>query len=200
MDLLETWKKLDEDKLAKPVSGFIVHPGSSRHTLTRLRRNYYIKSIVAIVILLLFVSLFFLFDQPLLRFGISIIIAGYLLMIGAAVSMLSKVKTDLPVDGALVEALRHTKRLIQADARFEKIVSLTLYPFACATGFMVGFVLSGGEVMEIITSVKFMSILIVTILIVTPLCYWLASWLHKKTYGQCVNEISEMIADLESTQ
>jgi hypothetical protein len=198
MDLLETWHRLDNDRLSKPVKGFMKPPRSSKHTVAKIRRMYYIKSALAVIIMAFFIALFVAFDQMLIRVGLVIVIGGYVLFLKTSITMLSKIKKELPVDKSLIQALQYTRDILQADSRFETMIGLTLYPFSGATGFFMGFAEAGKNVNEIFTNPLLAGILMITIIILTPLCYFLSKWLHKKTYGKCLNDLSVMIHDLES--
>jgi hypothetical protein len=198
MDLLETWKKLDDAKLSKPVEGYIVPPHRSRHTLARLRQNYFIKMSMAAAFAIGFIILFVVVDHVIIRAFLAIVILGYVAFLYSSISILRNFKDELPVDHHLIQVLRHMKYLIESNLLFEKRVGLTVYPFACSAGFLVGFLLAGGDVNEVFNETFLLVMLIATAVVLTPLCYFFAQWLHKRSYKKCLDDLSSMIADLES--
>lgn len=197
MDLMETWKKLDDERLSKPLDVNADLPTRSHHTLARMRRVYLLRTNIALFFTVGFAALFVVFEEPVLRIGLGLLIVAYLAFLISSVNVVQKYKRELPVNQQLLSVLREMQSVIETDRRFEQRVSIVLYPIACTTGFATGYMVSHGGVMEIFTNTRILITLFVTVLILTPLSYLLAQWLHKKSYGKALESIKGMILELE---
>ncbi len=197
MDLREAWKALETDKLQKPVLGAIDVRKTSKHPIQKLKYLYKISIGFAIVFLAGFIILLFVFQEPLVKGCLVLVILSYVFFLMTNVSMYKKIKVELPMDQSLKAILTHTHDFISSNIRFQERVALFLYPIAGTAGFFMGGSVGSGDLERMLQEKVVIIILIVVLIILTPLCYFLAKWMYKISYGKSLAELKALIIELE---
>jgi hypothetical protein len=197
MDLQEVWKRMESEKLSRPVQGAVEVRKKSRHPVAKLKRAYLLSTGFALVFLIGFIVLFFMFHQPIIKGSLALVVIGYIFFLVVNLSMYRKINTDLPVDQSLRAALTHTHTFISENIRFQERVALFIYPVAATAGFLMGLA-SGGDVDALLQKKAVLVILLVMIAILTPLAFYLARWLYNVSYRSCLVEIKQLIDELDN--
>ena len=197
MDLQEAWKKLETDKLTKPVTGAVHIQKKSKHPVQKLKTAYLQTTGFSILFLIGFIALFFYFHEALVKGGLVLVILSYIFFLVTNFSMYRKINVVLPVDKSLKQVLTHTHQFITDNIRFQKRVALFIYPIAGTAGFMMGGSVGGGNVEKMMQDTTVLIIGGVVMVVLTPLCYLLANWMYKISYGKCLVELQERIDQLE---
>ena len=198
MELGEIWKKLDSDKLSKPVLGAVHIQKKSKHPVQKLKNAYLWTTSFSFVFLIGFVILFFSFEETIVKAGLVFMMASYVFFFVANFSMYRKVNVVLPIDQSLKNALKYTHQFITENIRFQERVALFIYPFAAAAGFLMGGSVGSGNVMKMLEVKEVVIIMIVTSAVLTPIGFYLTRWLYKVSYGKCLTELKARIDELES--
>jgi hypothetical protein len=198
MDLLEVWKKLETEKLEQPVKGSVIPPKRSKHPVQKLKTAYLQTTGFAAVFLLMFIYLFFQFDEPLVKGGLVLVILSYIFFFIINYSMYRKVNIELPIDKNLKTALQHTYHFINDNIKFQERVALFIYPIAATSGFLMGGALGSKNINEMMQEKAVIILLIVLLIILTPICFYITRWLYKVSYGKCLIELKEKIDELET--
>jgi hypothetical protein len=198
MELGELWKKLESDKLSKPVLGAVHIQKKSKHPVEKLKNAYLWTTGFSFTFLILFIVLFFLFDEWIVKVGLVFMIVGYIFFFVTNFSMYRKVQVALPIDKSLKTVLMYTYNFITENIRFQERVALFIYPFATAAGFLMGGSASSGNVMEMLEIKAVFIIMIVTCIVFTPLAFYLTRWMYKVSYGKCLEELKERIEQLDN--
>lgn len=197
MELGELWKKLDSDKLSKPVLGSVHIQKRSKHPVEKLKNAYLWTTGFSVVFLICFIALFFLFDETIVKAGLLFMIASYTLAIVFNFSAYRKVNAVLPIDQSLKKVLAHTHTFITENIRLQERVALFIYPFAATSGFLMGASAGSGNLMKMLESKEVIIIMVVTSIVLTPLAFYLARWMYKVSYGKCLTELKARIDELE---
>jgi hypothetical protein len=197
MELGELWKKLDSDKLSKPVLGSVHIRKRSKHPVQKLKNAYLITTGFSVVSLIAFIVLFFLFDEWIVKVGLVFMICSYIFFFANNFSMYRKVNIALPIDQSLKTALLHTYNFITENIRFQERVAVFIYPFATASGFLMGGSEGSGNVMKMLERTEVWVALIVSCVVLTPLAFYLTRWMYKVSYGKCLTELKARIEELE---
>ena len=121
--------------------------------------------------------------------------AGYIFFFVTNYSMYSRIKTNFPFDQSLRAVLIHSYDYISANIRFQERVALYIYPIAAASGFLMGGA-SGGDLEVMLQKKSVLLILLITVIILTPLAYYLTRWMYKVSYGKCLIELKKLIDEL----
>jgi hypothetical protein len=197
MELGELWKKLDSDKLSKPVLGAVHIQKKSKHPVQKLKNAYLWTTGFSLAFLIGFVVLFFLFDETIVKAGLVFMIVSYIFFFAANFSMYRKVNVVLPIDQSLKQALEHTYRFITDNIRFQERVALFIYPLAAASGFLMGGSAGSGNVEKMLEVKEVILIMIITSIVVTPIGFYLTRWMYKVSYGKCLIELKALIDEME---
>lgn len=198
MNLNEVWKKLEIEKLEvdkpSPLNPWATR---SKHPVAKLKEAYKISTLFALVFLICFIFLFFIFDQTIVKIGLAATIVAYVFFLTTNFRMYARIKTDFPVDRDLKTVLRHTYDFIIANIHFQERTALFIYPVAGASGFVMGGAAAGANMLELLQKPVVMWTLIGTVVILTPLSWLFARWLYKISYGVCLGELKRLIDELE---
>jgi hypothetical protein len=197
MDLQEIWKKLEMDKLNKPVLGSLDIQKKSKHPVQKLKTLYLITTGFAITFLIIFIILFFLFHEPIVKYGLVAVSICYAFFLAVNWSMYKKIKVDLPVDQNLKTALLHTYNFISDNIRFQERAAIFIYPIAGTAGFLMGGSVGSGNIEKMMSTNFAIISLVITLAILTPAGYFLARWLNRVSYGKGLGKLKQLIDELE---
>jgi hypothetical protein len=196
MDLLDVWKKLETEKLEKPVLGSAAPGKKSKHPVQKLKEAYLTTSIFAVVFLIVFVFIFFQTHEVLVKSLMALVIVAYIFFFVINISMFSRIQTPLPVERSLREVLQHTHTFISDNIRFQERVALYIYPVAGAAGFFLGGSHGTDDFGGFLEHKSIYVILVITLAVLTPLCFYLTRWMYKISYGKCLTELKLLIDEL----
>ena len=198
MDLQQVWKKLEKDKLGKPVLGAVEIRKKSKHPVQKLKNAYLYTTGFSLAFLIMFIVLFFVFSETVVKAGLALVIVSYIFFFAVNFSMYRKVNVVLPIDQNLKRALQHTYDFIKANIRFQEYAALFIYPIAAASGFLMGGAVGSGDIEGMLQKKFVILSLISTAIVLTPIAFYLARWLYKLSYGKCLKELKELIDELEN--
>jgi hypothetical protein len=196
MDIPETWKKLEKERLERHIEGGLQHSKDSCHPVAKLKKNYFMKTVMMAVFIICFSALLFYFNQLMIRVAIGVLVFAYMIFLLASYSMYKNIRADLLMDGSLLEVLTSTKEQISRALRFETITSLLVSPVAGAAGYFMGYTVSGRSIEMIFASSTQVAMFIGTIIVFTVLGYFLGRRLTREGYGKAVEEIGGMMREL----
>lgn len=198
MDLGEVWKKLESDKLSKPVLGAVHIQKKSKHPVQKLKNLYLITTGFTVFFLIAFIVLFFLFHEPIVKYGLIAVSICYAFFLIVNWSMYKKIKVDLPVDQNLKTVLLHTYTFISDNIRFQERAAIFIYPIAGTSGFLMGGSVGSGNIEKMMSTNFAIISLVVTLAILTPAGYFLAKWLNRVSYGNGLAKLKQLIDELEN--
>ena len=196
MDISETWKKLERERLERPIEGNLQQGRQSQHPVAKLKRNYFMKTVMMSVFVGSFTGLLFLFDQLLIRSILAVLLIAYIIFLTVSFLMYKGIRTDLSMDGSLLDVLTATKQQIERALRFEMTSSLLVFPIAGAGGYLMGYTVTGGDTDNIFASSAQVVIFILTLIVFTVLGYFLGKRLTREGYGKSLEEMGRMIEEL----
>lgn len=192
MDISETWKKLEKDKLSLPIEGDFKK--GSHHLVSKLKKNYFIKSILMIFFVVMFLVSTLYFDEMPVKILCGFLTVAYLAFL--AFSFLTFKEINL--DGSVIDVLTRTKEQITRALRFEWLTSLMIYPIAGAAGYLAGFSITGRSVDKVFSTTSGIATFVAAVVIMTIVGCFLGRKLTKEGYGNSLAEISKMIEQLKS--
>lgn len=192
MDISETWRKLESEKLAQPMNVGLT-PGNSIHPVAKIKSNYLSKTIMLIVITIGFGGLAFYFDEILVRGIFGFLAVAYTVFVISSFSTYRKIEMDGPV----LDVLAKTKAQITRALRFEAITSLMIYPFAGAAGYFAGFAANGKSAAIIFSRTTDIVMFATIVTVFTIAGYFLGLALTRKAYGNSLDQITRLIDQLQ---
>jgi len=199
MDLENTWQQGSDDSDEMLKNLLQKYPGNlqSKLPLKKLKNNllhgiiWAILITVAYFILLLFVSAW----QIIAAFCIMIIFN--LILIAQSIKFYYATDANISISLSLKKELEKNFNGFQCWWKIQLRLSLFVFPIAATGGFILGGILgSGRPVEDFLYNATMLCILGITLLLILPLCYYLAKWMHKVTYGKHLEKLKMMIEEL----
>jgi len=191
MDISATWKKLEEERLRAPIAGDF-NKDHSNHPISKLKKNYFIKSMMMMVFVILFSIAFFYFDEIYIKSFFGLLTIAYILFMATSYSMYKTINFDGPVLDVLIK----TKDQVTRALKFEMISSLAIIPVGGIAGYLGGYSMSGKNIENIFSSTTQVYILVGALVAFTLLGYYLGKKLTREGYGKSLEEIDRLITQL----
>jgi hypothetical protein len=199
----EQWKKLEEQQ-DKDLSALINMNTISRlpsiDPLEKIKRNLIFNSIWGVLIVALYTYILINFPFWQLFASIGLVMLFTMAGVYSALALYLRMNQKLPSDSVLNEMERHYQN-IQQWMRIQQNIGLFLYPVSAAGGFMLGGFVGSGKPIEVFMGKPMVIIiLLLVIAILVPLCYLLAKWMNRKSFGQYADQLKKNIDELKSDQ
>ena len=78
---------------------------------------------------------------------------------------------------------------------------LLIYPVSATGGFMIGGSVGAGKsITEVMQKPGMIIALLIALIILVPLCFYLAKWMSKKAFGKYAEQLKQNIEMLKSAQ
>lgn len=197
MDLRETWKKLEAEKLSKPMDGSLSIPHQSKHPVTNIINTLKIGTWFIVFFWALFLVVFFMSDQLIVKAGIGMVVLTYTGLFAANVNILKKITLLNKLDGSTTQMLSGIHSLVSKALTFQQNFSWIFFPLCAAAGFVTGMSVRN-DVASLLTAKPHLLInLLVTIIIITPAAYFITRWMIKISHGKYLKQIEDLIAQMK---
>lgn len=196
MELNEVWKKLEAEKLSRPLDAKFDPKKTSKHPVNKLIKNFKITLGFTVFFELVFIVLFFLFDQPVVQGFIALMILIYIFFLVVNLKALKYIERTSQMDGDLKSTLHQIYENVNASLKFQRKASIIIYPFACTSGFLMGLAIHS-DVVEMMQRSFTLIALAISIVVLTPLSYLLGLWLERLSYGKRLKQLEELIREFD---
>lgn len=196
MDLKEVWKKLEQEKLTQPVAGSEEIYKTSKHPVQKLIRSFKVALGFVVVFELAFAYLAIAVPQPVVKLAMVVMMIVYIFYFIANYQTLQHIKTTFRMDQNLTHTLQSIYDNTQQSLKFQRRSALFIYPLAATCGFLLGLSIER-NVVELFENRSVWISLIITIVVLTPLCYFIAIQLERISYGRYLNQLRNLIHQLE---
>ena len=191
-DLHKSWEDWQQDDAAFQLDEAFLDKAlkkESKDPLIRLRKNIGIKLLWIAGFSLMFLVLIITTDKVYNRILISPLLIAYVIglaLIYGQYRILNFVDKSQKLSYILKAYYFRIKRIQE----YELKVALFLYPISITAGFVYGFSMKRSAE-EILTDDRVLTILIVTNVILIPVCYFLARWMDRRAYGRYLDRLKE---------
>ncbi len=199
MDLTEAWKKLESDTLSKPVAGSVHIQKTSKHPVQKLILLFKVTLGFALFFELGFIYLFAIMPQLIVKVFLVIMIITYAFYFLLNYKVLRKIKHSFRLDLSLKNTLKQVYDNTMSTLAFQRKSSLFIYPLAATAGFLMGLAAEKDAAM-MMQKWQVQVILLISIIILTPSCYYLARWMEKVSYGKYLHQLRNLIAQFEKEE
>jgi len=199
MDLTEAWKKLESDKLSKPVAGSVHIQKTSKHPVQKLILLFKVTLGFAIFFELGFIYLFAIMPQLIVKVFLVIMIITYAFFFLLNYKVLRKIKHSFRLDLSLKNTLKQVYDNTMSTLAFQRKASLIIYPLAATAGFLMGLAAEKDAAM-MMQKWQVQVILLIAIIILTPSCYYLARWMEKVSYGKYLHQLRDLISQFDKEE
>ncbi|MEL6594261.1 MAG: hypothetical protein AAFP02_16300 [Bacteroidota bacterium] len=202
MDLRETWNELQQQSFDINI----IEDGSlesmihqqSASPMDKLRSQVFKKMMFIVGFVILFLAVMPFINKTIVQILLLVLTLAY--VIGGIIlwQEYNLLKTDIPMDNNLLESLKSYRDRIKAILKYEELIGLILYPISATLGFMWSFT-QDHTVAEVFEKPFVWMTLVITLIVLTPACHWLARWMNKKAFGKYLDQLEENISTLESS-
>jgi len=199
MDLQEAWKKLDREKLSKPVNGPIEIDKASKHPVQKLINTFRITLGFVILFEAAFIYLLMTSPQLVVKFFMALMVITYIFFFVLNYSALQKIERHFILDANFKDSLELIYTSTKTSLTFQRRASIVIYPFACTAGYLLGLSIEKDAV-EMMHKGPAIVALGVSIIILTPASYYLSLWLEKVSYGKYLMQLETLIAELNHSE
>ncbi|MCB0819033.1 MAG: hypothetical protein KDC13_00305 [Bacteroidetes bacterium] len=193
-DLKELWQKSNPPK-ADPefaLSDLKLLQERSDSPFFRLRRSLIANTIFATFFLGIFLILLFSIPEQWFQTLIFVVCLSYVAGIAYNLYILRKYLHELPRDSSMLSYLQTLSSGMKKAISTVEYSAILIYPFAITAGFLLPFSLEGQPDLVLKNNIL-MVVLFCTLLILTPLCFWLARVLNKRAFGRYIKEIDVLL-------
>lgn len=199
MSIEDIWQQNEgkDEMLNKMLKGENLDKLHSKLPMKQLKKNLIIGMFWAVVVTLIYILLFFFI--PLWQVHIALII---LILFNVWIMILSwklykDIYENITPQNSLKEELEKNYSGFQRWWSIQEKLGIFVYPVGAAGGFITGGVEgSGKSVEDFLYNPQMLIILIITLLILVPLCYFGARWMFNYAYGKHLKKIKAAIDEL----
>lgn len=197
MDLKEAWKKLEQEKLSRPVAGTDEVYKSSKHPIQKLIRSFKIALGFVVFFELAFSYLAIVVPQPIVKIAMVVMMVVYIFYFVTNYQTLTHIKKTFRMDQNLSYTLQSIYDNTQQSLKFQRRSALFIYPLAATCGFFFGLSVER-DVVEVLQNKSTWITLLITIVILTPISYYVAIQLERVGYGRYLDQLRGLIHQLNS--
>ena len=197
MELREIWKKLETEKLeVVRATSLTEWPPKSKHPVRKLERAFLAGLVFVVIFELIFFYLFWVFQYPIVRFCLALVIFCYLLFFIWNYKVYRLIRKGIDFGGNLKETLNKIYHDVNASLKFQRKAALFIYPIASSAGFLIGFATQENPSV-IMDNPWIIGVMVVTSVILTPAGYYLAKWMEKVSYGKYCDQLKQLIDEMK---
>lgn len=197
MDLKEAWKKLEQEKLSQPIAGSDEVYKSSKHPVQKLIRNFQIALGFVVLFELAFAYLAVVVPQPIVKLAMVLMMVVYIFYFVTNYQTLNHIKKTFRMDQNLSYTLQSIYDNTQQSLKFQRRSALFIYPLAATCGFFLGLSVEN-NVSAMLQSRSIWIVLLITILVLTPISYYVAILLERVGYGRYLDQLRGLIHQISS--
>jgi predicted neutral ceramidase superfamily lipid hydrolase len=201
MSIENNWSRLDEqqdDDLSSMLQGKKISKHRSQSPLEKIKRNLLINMTWCVVICILYVLIIFYFRYWQVQLAIGIVLLFTFWAFTTAYKIYRKINTTISANNSLLAELKRHHLTVADWMSSQQRVALFVYPVSATGGFMLGGALGSGKSVDYFMSKPLVwLILLITIIVLVPLCYYLAKWMSNYAFGKHLKALQQNIQELE---
>jgi len=137
--------------------------------------------------------------QPIVKAFLVIMIIVYAFFFFLNYKTLVKIQQSFRLDLNLKSTLKQVYDNTISTLNFQRKASLIIYPLAVTAGFLMGLA-AETDVAMMMQKWQVQVILLIAIIILTPVCYFLAKWMEKMIYQKYLNQLRDLIQQFEKDE
>jgi len=150
-----------------------------------------------VLITLLYIILFFFIDIWQVHFALLIMIFFNLWLMIDTWKLYKNTDENITPSNSLKQELQKNYNSFQIWWKLQQKAGLFVYPIAATGGFILGGVEGSGKSVEVfLYNPMMIKILVVTVLMLVPICYYMAKWMFNYVYGKHLMKLKNLIDEL----
>jgi len=137
--------------------------------------------------------------QPIVKVFLVIMIIVYLFFFFLNLKILRNIQESFRLDLNLKSTLKQVYDNTMSSLAFQRKASIVIYPLAATAGFLMG-LSTEKDAAIMMQKWQVVVTLVITVIILTPSCYYLARWMERVSYGKYLNQLRELIQQFEKDE
>jgi hypothetical protein len=201
MDLQHAWNApLPEDKALKSMLSTLRAQGNGpRDPLATLRRSLAINLAWSMVMGIAMLVLLFSTPSLIVRLCLAVPVLFCVWSAWDTWKLRASIPAGISGEYALLPELKRHHAALRRWVQVGQRAGLFVYPFSAAGGFVLGGLAgSGGTVAELMTKPGMVWLLLISLAILTPLCWLGARWMYRLAFGAHEEALRQRIKELEA--
>lgn len=201
MDLQDIWKdfqpKTDEVRDITNTNQ-LHHSSSFENPLKKLKKLLRANIIWSIVISIIYIPVMIYAEYWQIHAFLSVVIVFTIWAVYSAIKLYQDLDPNVSANNLLSE-LKRQANAINKWMDVQKKVALAIYPISAAAGFMFGAVAGSGKPLEqVMAKPNMIWILIITVIVLTPICHLLTKWMFNFSFGKVLKKMNGLIDELSN--
>ncbi|MTI41454.1 hypothetical protein [Fulvivirga lutimaris] len=146
----------------------------------------------------MFIGLLFFAPNNITRVLISIVLAAYI--IGGLILNNERklIREEIDLNNNLKATIENFHFKVSRVLKYEELIGLTLYPISASAGFVIGLNIEG-DIDEFFGRWQGWAILSAVLIVLAPLCHWLAKWMNRMAFGKYLDQLEKNIEELKNS-
>jgi hypothetical protein len=198
MDLKDIWNAAEPSKQQLPQINSIKEIKSKglKNPLKLAKKRLLQNIIWGIIIAIVYIPIIVIYNYWQIQLLLAITLLFTIWAIYTAIKLHQSIQSNVSANNLLSELMR-VKTTLNQWMTVQSKVALFIYPISASAGYFVGGVVgSGKSVDELLVKPVIIYALIACILVLTLLCYFLAKWMFKLSFGKVIDQIDVLIEEL----
>ena len=201
MSAEQIWSDMGKDKdndLSSLIKRARLSGRPSKNPLQKIRQGLLINIGWGILISMGYVAVIFYFPIWIVQLCMGVVLLFTIWAVYTAWIQYKKLQLLQTATGTLLDEMRNYYDSVTEWMRTQQRVALFIYPVSAAGGFFLGGVLGSGKPVEYFMSKPFFMItLVVCVVVLVPVCYYIARWLFNFSFGKYLRALKQNITALE---
>jgi len=201
MDIKKTWGEINDPQdgdLSSLLQASKLSKFSSHSPLEKIKKNLLMNMIWTVLICLIYVVVIFYFQIWQVQICIVLVLLFSLWALYTAYQQYIHFNSNVSAGNTVLHELKRHHKSINDWMNMQQRVALLVYPVSAAGGFMLGGVLGSGKPVAVFMHKPFMPvILLITIVVLVPVCWYMARWMFNYSFGKHLKTLKKNIDALE---
>ncbi|HOZ77681.1 MAG TPA: hypothetical protein PLY34_06775 [Ferruginibacter sp.] len=201
MSAEQIWSDMGNDKdndLSSLIKGARLSGRPSKNPLQKIKQGLLMNIGWGIFISIGYLAVIFYFPVWIVQLCMSVVLMFTIWAVYTAWIQYKKIQLSQTAAGTLLEEMRNHLDSVTGWMQTQQRVALFIYPVSAAGGFFLGAVLGSGKPLEYFLGKPFFIImLVVCVVVLVPVCYYVARWLFNYSFGKYLRALKQNITALE---
>lgn len=171
----------------------------STNPLHKLSKTLLYNIVFGGAVCVLYVVLFFLVSAPLSKGIMAVLLLFSVWMVFSGYTIYRQFSPNVSVAHPALEEMERHYTTMSLWIKKQEITGLFFYPISAAGGFMMGGAAGSGKpILEFMNNTTVMVLLLVTVAILEPICFYLVRYFNKILFGVHLSALKKNIDELKN--
>jgi hypothetical protein len=194
MEINDVWKNIEFEN----STDFNVKKSREELPLEKIKKSVRYNILWGIFILLAYVVLIVFIPDYIIKAGVFIIMIYSAKLIWDTWLLYQQINPLIHADNTLLNELTYHHEMIKNWIRVQEKMGLYMYPISAAFGFLFGGTMGSGlPISELFEKPAFLYFLLGSVVILTPICYYIVKWMNNYIYKKDLEALEKIITNLK---